>query len=382
VKMKPPGQTTEVNLVGVNFKPNVSLSTRYNSYLSSSKLTCPATLLFSSTSCVVVATGKEGSIDPLEALTGLSVRNGFTRCSGRMFAMEKLSVGMDTFYSELNALPENITIRTHAHPQSFSRNILDYIHLEEVFKKRNIISSPTSFSHLLVAVQLDNERVGWGLYSMEQYKETISRPGDGDRLPNFDLNFNRAELKIAEAMQLLSEEENKSLFKDNLLAVDVGAAPGGWTGFLANQKNNQVSVIAVDPANLDPEVHSLSNVVHLQHKAEVVSEEGGAVLSKVGEGLVGTDWKNKFRFLVCDANMDIRDTLRELVLPIAVFLAPGGVLVVTIKLGRRVGVERIARQVESAKNLLLEAGFKEQSIRVHWLFGNSKNERTIFAVKQ
>ena len=51
------------------------------------------------------------------------------------------------------------------------------------------------------SVQLDNEGIGWGLYTVKQYRDTICRLSDGDRTPNLDLNFNRAELKIAEAVQ-------------------------------------------------------------------------------------------------------------------------------------------------------------------------------------
>ena len=105
------------------------------------------------------------------------------------------------------------------------------------------------------------------------------------------------------------------------------------------------------------------------------------MLERNGVKMVGEKWKDKFRLLVCDANMDIRDTLRELVLPLAELLAPGGMVIVTIKLGRRVGVHGIARKVESAHKMLEEGGFRRDSIRVHWLFGNSKNERTIYAVK-
>ena len=114
--------------------------------------------------------------------------------------------------------------------KSFSQDILDFIDAGEVFKQKNVSSSPTGFTHLLYAVQLDNEGIGWGLYTMEQYRDTISRPSDGDRTPNFELNFNRAELKIAEAVQLLPVNESEAVFGDDLLAVDVGAAPGGWTG--------------------------------------------------------------------------------------------------------------------------------------------------------
>ena len=68
---------------------------------------------------------------------------------------------------------------------------------------------------------------------MEQYRDTISRPRDGDRYHNFEFNFNRAELKIAEAV-FLSVKESEAVFGDDLLAVDVGAAPGGWTGYLTH----------------------------------------------------------------------------------------------------------------------------------------------------
>ena len=41
-------------------------------------------------------------------------------------------------------------------------------------------------------------------------------------------------MKIAEAVQLLSVKESEAVFAGDLLAVDVGAAPGGGTGYLAN----------------------------------------------------------------------------------------------------------------------------------------------------
>ena len=81
---------------------------------------------------------------------------------------------------------------------------------------------------------------------------------------------------------------------------------------------------------------SINNVMHLQHIQEGVSREGGAVLERKGIEMVGERWRDKFKLLVSDANMDIRDTLREMVLHLKEFLAPGGVAIVAIKLGRRV----------------------------------------------
>ena len=111
------------------------------------------------------------------------------------------------------------------------------------------------------------------------------------RSPVFDLNFNRAELKIAEALQLLSSSDHDHLFSSPLLALDVGAAPGGWTGHLASLDLCPVSVIAVDPGSLDPQLLGLKNIKHLACKAELVSGGGGAVLRQEAETLVGGGWR-------------------------------------------------------------------------------------------
>ena len=288
--------------------------------------------------------------------------------------------GLNNFYQHFKEnTPSNVVIRTHVHPQKFAADIMDYIDQDEECVARNIVCSPTSFSHVLVAVMLEAERVSWGLYTADQYRDTICRPGDGDRSPVFDLNFNRAELKIAEALQLVSPTDTHHLFSKPLLALDVGASPGGWTGYLARMSSCRVSVLAIDPGALAPDIASLTNVTHLACKAEHVSDDNGAMLTREAEKLVGSDWRQQFRLLVCDANLDIRDTLRELVLPLATLLPQGGLVIITLKLGRRVGTEGIARKQKSATELLTEAGFTD--IRFEWLFGNSKNERTIFAKK-
>ena len=149
---------------------------------------------------------------------------------------------------------------------------------------------------------------------------------------------------------------------------------------MAKLQNKKVGVIAIDPASLCPTVSSLENVVHLKDTAEQVSHNQGDILAEAANKLVGESWRDKLRLLMCDANLDIRDSLRELVLPFLTFLCSGGVAVVTVKLGRRVGVTGVERKYEITRKLLQEYGFREDSIRFHWLFSNSKNERTVIAV--
>ena len=65
---------SELKIVGVNFKPNPSLSTRYESYLTSTSLTSPSTFLQRTESSVMVATAGAGTADPLVTLNKLANR--------------------------------------------------------------------------------------------------------------------------------------------------------------------------------------------------------------------------------------------------------------------------------------------------------------------
>ena len=67
-------QTQHINIVGVNFKPNISLSSRYQSYLTSTSLTSPSTFLHVTENSVMVATSDCGAADPLITLNKLSNR--------------------------------------------------------------------------------------------------------------------------------------------------------------------------------------------------------------------------------------------------------------------------------------------------------------------
>jgi 23S rRNA (cytidine2498-2'-O)-methyltransferase len=54
-------------------------------------------------------------------------------------------------------------------------------------------------------------------------------------------------------------------------ALDLGAAPGGWTKVLADRG---MHVTAVDPAELDPKVTRLANVTHVRQHAEAFAAQG------------------------------------------------------------------------------------------------------------
>ena len=118
--------------------------------------------------------------------------------------------------------------------------------------------------------------------------------------------LNRAELKLREAL-----ERFDIALEPSWRALDVGAAPGGWTKVLAE---TVAEVIAVDPAELDPTVAALPNVRHLRCRAEALDAESLGPLDLV----------------VNDMNIDGADSA-EVLCTLAPLLRPGAAAVMTVK---------------------------------------------------
>jgi len=145
-------------------------------------------------------------------------------------------------------------------------------------------------------------------------------------------------------------------------AVDVGAAPGGWTACLAAAG---ARVAAVDPADLDPAIAALPNVTHARCKIE--------------------DWTldEAPRALVCDANVHPAQ-LAEMVGPIVAKLPPGAPIVLTLKFGGRGhGADAELRKrtfaAEVFRDLDALAPMDPDTLRLEWLVANTDRERTFVA---
>ncbi len=72
--------------------------------------------------------------------------------------------------------------------------------------------------------------------------------------------ISRAEFKLLEALELFNVRLPK-----NGTAIDLGAAPGGWT-YILRQKG--LHVIAIDPGELDKRLQSDEGITHMQRKAQ------------------------------------------------------------------------------------------------------------------
>lgn len=148
---------------------------------------------------------------------------------------------------------------------------------------------------------------------------------------------------------------------DAIPSLDIGSSPGGWTKLLAERT---VRCVSVDPGQLDPTVTALQNVEYLQAKAEDVFDYIRA--------------QGPYGVICCDANDT--DACR-LVLPVLDLLAPGGLLVLTIKAPNkfvnREQVQKVCGPLEAAACKHWDETF--DSMTVYWLLANTDRERVLVA---
>jgi 23S rRNA (cytidine2498-2'-O)-methyltransferase len=138
-------------------------------------------------------------------------------------------------------------------------------------------------------------------------------------------------------------------------ALDLGAAPGGWTRVLAEA---MAEVVAVDPAELDERVRELANVRHLRLRAEELAPE------EVG----------RFDVLCNDMNRD-PDESAEPMCALAPLLEPGGLAVMTIKFVTR----RRAEHIQEATEILAR---EYDQIRVARVPHNAKETSAVMRRRQ
>lgn len=159
--------------------------------------------------------------------------------------------------------------------------------------------------------------------------------GGAIRFRKEDGQISRAKFKLLEA-----EASWGIPFASFREALDIGAAPGGWTSFLLERG---LKVTAVDTAKLHPSLLSAPKLTFLQRNASSVKFK-----------------ENQFDLLVCDMSWSPKLTAR-LVTELLYALAPGGTAIVTVKLLTKkpmaliqevIGMFQEARlQVQQAKQL-------------------------------
>lgn len=120
----------------------------------------------------------------------------------------------------------------------------------------------------------------------------------------------RAEFKLLEALDVFD-----IVLPPRGVALDLGAAPGGWTRVL---RRLEQYVTAVDPGELHPSIQADRSVRHIQSTAEAYLEDG----------------PDRFDIIVNDMRMDALASAR-LMVAYADYLYPDGVVLMTLKLPGR-----------------------------------------------
>ncbi|GGH22752.1 SAM-dependent methyltransferase [Paenibacillus segetis] len=172
--------------------------------------------------------------------------------------------------------------------------------------------------------------------------------GGAIRFQREDGQISRAKFKLLEA-----EVAFGIPFASFREALDIGAAPGGWTSFLLERG---LKVTAVDPAKMDASLLSSPRLTYLRKNADNVKFKD-----------------NQFDLLVCDMSWSPKGTAK-LVTDLLYALAPGGTAIVTVKLLHKKPMSLIQEIIE------IFQGARLQVQRAKQLFHN-RDEITLYMIK-
>ncbi|MBP1155484.1 SAM-dependent methyltransferase [Paenibacillus sp. PvR148] len=185
-------------------------------------------------------------------------------------------------------------------------------------------------------------------YGLSRPQDNLSDwSGGAVRFRKEEGQVSRAKFKLLEAEQAFGLD-----FTQYRSALDIGAAPGGWTSLLLERG---LKVTAVDPAKLDAGLLRNRNLTYHPKKADEVVFAAGA-----------------FDLLVCDMSWSHRQ-MAKLVRGLLYALKPGGTAIITVKLMNKKAFQTI-REVIQDLSPELELQKAKQ------LFHN-REELTLFLVK-
>jgi len=155
--------------------------------------------------------------------------------------------------------------------------------------------------------------------------------GGMHRFKKSEDSISRAEFKLLEALAVFNIDLSQA---DT--ALDLGAAPGGWSKVLLERG---LKVTAVDPALLSPAITNHPNLTHIKDVAERLKP------------------KAPFDIIVNDMRMDMI-TSSKIMLDLSPFLAFGGLVVMTLKLPHKEWYKNTKRALK-----LLEKSYTVQGAR-------------------
>lgn len=188
------------------------------------------------------------------------------------------------------------------------------------------VRQPEQIVSVVIATALPG-RSGVGLIGLSTPEENLSDWAGGmRRFARERGQISRSEFKLLEAMEIF-----RITLPMHGMALDLGAAPGGWTRIL---RQLGLYVTAVDTADLDPRLRGDRGIRYRRMTAQAYLKSG----------------PDTYDVIFNDMRMDARDSAR-LMVEFAPYLHPDGLALITLKLPGR----RAKETLQHALNILAEA---------------------------
>ncbi len=196
------------------------------------------------------------------------------------------------------------------------------------------VRDPDQVVSVVVARRPDGRAVAY--FGLSDASDNLSSwPGGMRRFAREPGQISRSEFKLLEAMEAFDIE-----LRAGGVALDLGAAPGGWTRVLVERG---LSVVAVDPAELHSSIASRPEVTHHRMRVQDLPRAGSLP---------------RFDVVTNDMRIDARDSARSM-RGIRRLLSPmGGTGVVTLKLPTRRAVSVMRSAID-----LLERDYRVRGVR-------------------
>jgi 23S rRNA (cytidine2498-2'-O)-methyltransferase len=217
--------------------------------------------------------------------------------------------------------------------------------LDKVLVELNAIPTVQQ-AWLIVSVYVTSDMIYAGISTAEDNLSDWS--GGAVHYRKEEEQISRAKFKLMEAEERFGLE-----FHVFHSAVDIGAAPGGWTSLLLERG---LEVTAIDPGDLHPSLPGHPRLTYLKRNAGEVRFRGAP-----------------FDLLVCDMSWSPKQMAR-LMLELAPALQQGGTAIITLKLMHGKPFQTVKDTVK-----LLSSAFR--LVKAKQLFHN-RDELTLYLIKE
>jgi hypothetical protein len=224
--------------------------------------------------------------------------------------------------------------------------------------------SPRDYTHALMVVEEQGEgaRFRWSLVKKEMlYLQASDEPSTHPDTVAQAVNKIEEALMIARAIYPSLDQDQGGIHA----AIDLGAAPGAWSGHLADK--GVALVIAVDPAELNQRILDKKGVVHLKCRSEAAGERIVPLLASQEQG------GGKADLLVSDMNVHPSEAA-VLVLTLLPYVREGGLVIFTLKYHGKGQTQ--GKRDEAERQLNLAFGQFIENGRVFTLLANTTFEQT------